>query len=482
MDDIIRQNLEALFSRPIDGAYAIKLSRDAEIYIDDEFSGDLVKKIKKGLENRKIGLPTRFLYDSSMPKEVLDRLKQVFGLTKNDLIPGARYHNFNDFFGFPNPTQDTGLHDEPLPPLPHPILETTDDMFQTLREQDVMLHFPYQRYDYIPRLILEAATDPQVRSIKITLYRAAAKSMIVEALMNAINQGKEVVVFIEAKARFDEAANLYWGNELVKAGAEVRYSYPGIKVHTKLLLIGREEEGQVRYYAYLGTGNFNEKTAKLYCDHALLTADQKLAKEVGQVFALLERRIIIPKCKHLFMSPFTTRDKFVELIDREIALAKAGKKAYMILKMNSLEDPGMIAKLYESSRAGVDVKIIVRGICCLQPGLKELSEHIEVISIIDRFLEHARVYIFGNDGREFMYTASADWMTRNLDRRVEVVMPIYDEAVFKELRHIIDLQLQDNQKARLINARQDNPYKEIRPGEGSVRAQTAIYTYLKNNM
>lgn len=482
LDDIIRQNLEALFSRPIDGAYAIKLSRDAEIYIDDEFSGDLVKKIKKGLENRKIGLPTRFLYDSSMPKEVLDRLKQVFGLTKNDLIPGARYHNFNDFFGFPNPTQDTGLHDEPLPPLPHPILETTDDMFQTLREQDVMLHFPYQRYDYIPRLILEAATDPQVRSIKITLYRAAAKSMIVEALMNAIDQGKEVVVFIEAKARFDEAANLYWGNELVKAGAEVRYSYPGIKVHTKLLLIGREEEGQVRYYTYLGTGNFNEKTAKLYCDHALLTAEQKLAKEVEQVFALLERRIIIPKCKHLFMSPFTTRDKFVELIDREIALAKAGKKAYMILKMNSLEDPGMIAKLYESSRAGVDVKIIVRGICCLQPGLKELSEHIEVISIIDRFLEHARVYIFGNDGRELMYTASADWMTRNLDRRVEVVMPIYNEAVFRELRHIIDLQLQDNQKARLINARQDNPYKEIRPEEGTVRAQTAIYAYLKNNM
>jgi len=268
---------------------------------------------------------------------------------------------------------------------------------------------------------------------------------------------------------------LFWGEKLKNTGATVIYSYPGIKVHTKLMLIRRKEEG-IKDYAYLGTGNFNEKTAKLYGDHALLTADKRITNEVRQIFDLLERRIIMPKTKHLLVSPFTTRSGFEKMIDKEIKLAKEGKAAYMILKMNSLEDKGMIDKLYEASNAGVKIELIVRGICCLVPGVKNQSKNIKVISIIDRFLEHARIYIFGNGGKEKMYLASADWMTRNLDRRVEVCFPIYDEAVYKELRHIIDLQLADNVKARKIDSRRRNQF--VRKGKESIRSQMAIYDFL----
>lgn len=476
LDDVIRFNLEDLLGRAVAGAYAIKVSRDAELYIDDEYSGDLIEKIRDSLGERNVGLPTRFLYDSRLPEELLSRLKEAFGLSKHDLIPGARYHNFNDFFSFPDPTGNAALHDTPRPPLPHAGLEAADRIVSFLQQQDTVLHFPYHKFDYVPRFIREAADDPQVKAIKITIYRAASKSAVVEALLRALDQGKAVTAFIEAKARFDEAANLYWGGELEKRGAKVLYSYPGIKVHSKLLLVAREEAGRVRRYAYLGTGNFNEKTARLYCDHALLTADARLADEVEEIFALLERRTLMPRCQHLFVSPFSSRDRFVAMIDREIEHAQAGKAAYMILKMNSLEDPGMIKKLYEASQAGVKIQLIVRGICCLQPGLAGISENIEAISIVDRFLEHARVYIFGNGGDERMYTASADWMTRNLDRRVEAVIPIYNPTVYGEIRHIIDLQLQDNSKARLLLPDQSNPYRK--GGNAEVRAQTAVYDWL----
>ncbi|MDX1943432.1 MAG: polyphosphate kinase 1 [Saprospiraceae bacterium] len=482
LDDLLRFNLDELFKRPIDGAFAIKLSRDAEMYIEDEFAGDLLEKIKKGLEERDIGLPTRFLFDSAMPAELLERLKTLFLLSKNDLIPGARYHNFNDFFQFPNPLEDASLHDEPLPPLPHPELEQADSILALIREKDLLLHFPYQKFDYIPRLIREAANDPLVSSIKITLYRVGSKSAVAEALSYACEKGKTVIIFVEAKARFDEEANLRWGSELEKAGANVYYSYPGIKVHTKLLLISRKEEDGWQHYAYIGTGNFNEKTAKLYADHALLTADKRLTNEATQVFDLLERRIIVPHCKHLLVSPFTLRQRFEGLIDKEIANAKAGKMAYMLLKMNSLEDPGMVNKLYEASQAGVRIQIILRGICCLIPGVDGMSENIEVISILDRFLEHARVYIFANGGEEAMYIASADWMTRNLDRRVEVATPIYDPKLFAELRTIIDLQWQDNTKARIIDADLSNTYRSYLPFVSKVRAQADIYHLLQRQI
>jgi polyphosphate kinase len=446
------------------------------LYLGDEFNGDLIEKLKANLAKRQTGLPTRFLYDSNMPVPILQRLKTIFNLSKYDMVPGARYHNFTDFFGFPDPSNNPKLHDVKMPPKKHKELEKVPSILNAIKEKDYILHFPYQSYSYVPKMIWEAAEDPKVEEIHITLYRVANKSEVTTALLHALSNGKKVDVFIEAKARFDESSNLYWGEQLQEAGASVRYSFPGIKVHTKLLLIRRRERRKLKNYAYIGTGNFNEKTAKLYCDHALLTADTRLADEVIQVFELLNRKIIIPKTKHLMISPFSTRSGFEKLVKKEIANAKKGKEAYMILKMNSLEDRGMIEKLYEASCAGVKMKLIIRGMCCLVPGIKDLSENIEVVSIIDRFLEHARVYIFGNDGKEKMYMASADWMTRNLDRRVEVVFPIYDPAVFEELRKLIDLQLADNRKARIINADQDNQYV---PKKGrKIRSQEAIYKAL----
>lgn len=477
LDDIIRYNLTEVFEKEeIKGVYGVKLSRDAELYLGDEFNGDLIKKLKKNLDKRKTGLPTRFLYDQNISVTLLKRLKELFELTKYDLVPGARYHNFNDFFGFPDPSNQAKLHDVAMPPLPHKGLANQTSLIAAIGKRDYILHFPYQAYDYVPKLIWEAAEDPKVAVIKVTLYRVASKSAVTSALLHALKKGKSVCAFIEAKARFDEASNLYWGEQLQEAGATVMYSYPGIKVHTKLLLIQRKEATKLRNYAYLGTGNFNEKTAKLYCDHAVLTADPRLAEEVIQVFDLLERKIILPKTKHLLISPFTTRSGFEKMIKKEIKLAKAGKEGYMILKMNSLEDRGLIEYLYEASCAGVKIKLIVRGICCLVPGIKNLSENIAVISVIDRFLEHARVYIFGNGGKEKMYLASADWMTRNLDRRVEVVFPVYDESTYQELRDIIELQLADNVKARIINQAQDNPYVEN--DKEKVACQQATYNFL----
>ncbi|MEO1518113.1 MAG: polyphosphate kinase 1 [Bacteroidota bacterium] len=484
LDDLIRYNLaEWLASQKINsvkGAYAMKLSRDAELYLEDEFSGDLIQKLKESLGGRDTGLPTRFLYDQKMPAHLLDRLKTAMGLSKYDLVPGARYHNFNDFFGFPDPSSQSALHDLPMPPHVHPELSKKRSLLQAIKKKDYILHFPYQKYDYVSQLIREAAKDPKVEQIKITLYRVASKSAVTTALLKALDKGKEVTVFIEAKARFDETSNLYWGEQLEKAGAKVIYSYPGIKVHTKLLLICRRERKSLRYYAYLGTGNFNEKTAKLYCDHALLTADPRLATEALQVFQLLEHKIIVPITKHILVSPFTSRIGMERLIDKEISNAEAGKPAYMILKMNSLEDQQLIEKLYEASQAGVQIQLIVRGICCLVPGQPGLSDNIRVISLVDRFLEHARVYIFGNGGKEKLYLASADWMTRNMDRRVEVIFPIYDPAVFQELRTIVDLQLTDNVKARLIDAEQTNAY--VRNDKKKLRAQMEIYQFLNRKL
>ena len=479
LDDIIRLNLPQLLGKPIEDAFAIKLSRDAEMYIDDEYSGDLIEKIKQGLEERHIGAPTRFLYDNRMPETLRMQLKALFDLGKNEMIPGARYHNFNDFFSFPNPGNNPKLHYRLWPPLAHSELEKTTSIMAAMSGRDFLLHLPYQRFDYIGRLIREAAADASVKTIKITLYRAAAKSEIVEALIGACERGKDVTVFIEAKARFDEASNLYWGEQLEKAGASVHYSYPGIKVHCKLLLIGCAENSVTKRYAYIGTGNFNEKTALLYTDHALLTCQPKLTAEVGQVFDLLSRRIILPRCKQLLVAPFTMREAFIERIDREIEHAKENRPAYMILKMNSLEDKAMIAKLYEASRAGVRIRIIVRGICCLIPGAPGMSENISVTSIVDRFLEHARIYLFGNGGEEELFIASADWMTRNLDRRIEVAAPISDPILFRELRNLLDFQLRDNVKARIINEGQSNPYVERQAGEPDVRAQESSYLYLK---
>jgi polyphosphate kinase len=475
----MRANLEELFPEGVLAAYSIKISRDAELYIDDEYSGDLREKIKASLAERSIGAPTRLLYDSAMNIELTRRLKDLFQLKKNDLFPGGRYHNFSDFFAFPAPAHATDLYDEPMPPLPHPILERAESIFQALGQGDLLLHFPYQKYDYIPRWIEEAAEDPQVEEIKITLYRVAKNSSVARALLKAQENGKRVTVFVEVKARFDEASNLHWGETLQEAGAKVIYSRPGIKVHSKILLITRQEPSGLRHYAYLGTGNFNEKTATLYTDHALLSADERLSLEVADVFRFLEEQPVLGHFQHLMVSPVNSRRKFVHCIDREIQHAKAGRSAWMMLKMNSLEDTIMIDKLYEASQAGVQIQLIIRGICCLVPGVPGLSDNIEAISIIDRFLEHARVYYFANGGQEELYLASADWMTRNLDRRVEVVFPIYSPLHKQELVKIMHTQWADNVKARVLNSSLNNQHKVVQEGEGALRAQKEIYLALR---
>jgi len=480
LDDILRSRLDRVAGFPTRCHGAIKLSRDAELSVEEEYDQELVTKIRKALAERDLGLPTRFLYDSSAPDEVIQALRKHLGLKKDDLIPGARYHNFHDFFAFPNPASKASLKDEPMPPLPHPVLEYAPALLPAVELRDQILHFPYQQYRYVIELLAEVVADPSVTHLKITLYRVARRSALADMLCRAARAGKAVVVLMEAKARFDEANNLYWGSQLEQAGATVYYSYPGLKVHAKTMLIRRS--GDRPDLAYLGTGNFNEKTARLYGDHALLTADHRLTADLAQVFDFLEKKTAAPRLGHLLVSPFTLRDRFAALLDTEIERARAGQEAYVILKMNSLEDKRMIAKLYEADQAGVRVQLIVRGICGLVPGLKDWSQHIEAISILDRFLEHARVFIFGNGGEERMYLGSADWMTRNLDRRVEVAFPVFDAQVYREVRHLIDLQLKDNQKARYHSPDFDNPYRRRRDGQPPVRAQTDTYAYLMSRL
>ena len=481
IDDIIRLGLPILFpNNDIIACHSIKLSRDADLYIEDEFSGILLEKIKKSLNKRHTNIPARLLYDSAMTKSFLKFLTKKIELKNDDLIPGGRYHNFDDFFSFPNPEDKSLLYPE-YKPLNHNVLEGTKSYFDAISKGDYMLHFPYHNYKYVINFIKQVAKDPKVTTIKITLYRVASNSLITKALLQACKQGKEVIVFDEVKARFDEKKNIYWGNKLLKAGAKVIYSLPDLKVHSKICLIEREEDKSIKKYAYLATGNFNEKTAQVYCDHGLFTSNKDLCNETEKVFNFLINIRLRPRFKHLLVAPFSMRKRFVDLIDNEIKNAQDGKKASMILKMNSLEDKNMIRKLYEASNTGVKIKIIVRGICCLIPGVEGMSKNIKVISIVDRFLEHGRVYIFHNNGDEKIYLASADWMTRNLNRRVEVGFPILDETLKTEIKKIINFQLRDNVKARILNKTQSNPYKKA-TGKKIIQAQQDTYDFLKKQI
>ncbi|MDX1530865.1 MAG: polyphosphate kinase 1, partial [Rhodothermales bacterium] len=488
LDDVVRHNLPALFPgfEPGD-AFAVKLTRDADLQVDDEFSGDLVEKIKAGLARRAAGVPSRLLYDPRMPYGMVVLLKERLGLEEDDLFAGGRYHNLSDLFGFPEPphASDERLTAPPLPPLPHPELQDAPVLLDAIRERDRLLHFPYQCYDTVTRLLDEAARDPAVEEIAITLYRVAKGSAVAEALREAARRGKRVTAFVEVKARFDEANNLRWAEQLEEAGARVLYSLPGLKVHAKLALIARRErdgDGEVlRDYAYLGTGNFNEKTALVYTDHALLTADARLTADVRRVFEHLRGEEKKPRFEHLLVAPFTLRKGFERLIDREIAHARAGRGGAVFAKLNSLEDEAMIEKLYEADQAGVDVRLVVRGICRLVPGVPGWSDGIGARSIVDRFLEHARACWFANGGDEALYLASADWMTRNLSRRVEVAFPIYDPALRAELRQLLDLQWADTVKARTLDAQQRNAYH--RPtGAPPVRAQVETYRLLQEKL
>ena len=477
LDDVIRIGAAELFPdyEQVE-VQSLKLSRDAELDIEEEVSGDLMAKIRSSLAKRETGYPARLLYDPAMPAEVLRAIKQKTGISDAELVAGGRYHNFRDFFGFPDFGEAGFLYPE-WPALPHPTLPRTGSLLAALARRDHLLHTPYQSFDFVTRLLREAADDLEVTEVRITLYRVAKKSAVTKALLKAAKKGKQVTAVVELKARFDEESNLYWAEKLQRAGVRVVFSPPELKVHSKLLLITRREaDGAPRHYAYLSTGNFNESTSTLYTDHGLFTTDARLTDEAAAVFNYLLDLRQPPKLKHLLVAPFGLRSGLYKLIDKEIRQARKGQEAYIIAKMNSLQDAGMIAKLYEASRAGVRIELIVRGIGCLLPEQAGLSDNIQQRSIVDRYLEHARVYVFANGGAEKVYVSSADWMSRNLDRRVEVAFPLLDDGIRAEVRHLLDLQRQDNVKARDF----DNNYLRPEPGLPAVRAQEASYKWLKS--
>lgn len=479
LDDIVRHSVASMFpGYEILDTYSIKLTRDAELYIDDEFSGDLVLKIKNSLTKRHVGPPSRFVYDREMPEKLLTFLMTTFDLDQLELLKEGRYHDNSAFFSFP----DFGLEhlkNNPLPPLPYPELEEAETIFDAIKEKDHLLYYPAHSYESVVQFFEQAAKDPKVTHIKITQYRVASKSRIMNALMAAVKAGKQVFAFVEVKARFDEEANIRWGEKLEAAGVQVSYSLPGLKVHSKLALINRIEEGGPQIYTYLSTGNFHENTSKIYCDHGLFTANAAITSEVSRVFAYLEN-IKTPNKPYekLLVGQFNLREALIQKIEKEIHFAKAGKHAHIILKMNSLQDQIMIDKLYEASQAGVKIDLIIRGICCLVPGKRGYSTNINAISIVDRFLEHSRIFVFHNDGNREIYLSSADWMVRNLSYRIETAFPVLDRHCRKQIMDLLKMQLNDNVKSRLIHATKNNHYRKGDQDLAS-RSQIDIYYYYK---
>lgn len=483
LDDIIRYCVNEIFEvfgfRSVE-SYNIKLTRDAELDIDNDVSKSMLEKISKGIKDRKKGLPVRFVYDAAMPNDMLSFIMKKLGMDKKDnAIPGGRYHNFKDFINFPTLGEKKLIYKH-QPPLEHGLLQNTNKtILDTLFHKDILLHYPYHTFNHIINLLREASIDPRVESIKITLYRVADSSKIANALINAIKNGKKVVVLVELQARFDEENNIYWANKLQEEGAHVIYGVTGLKVHSKLFLITSRIKGKEVKVAHVGTGNFNEKTARIYTDFSLLTANKLITDEVNRVFDFYVDNFKVGQFKHLAVAPFYMRKTFVSLINKEITNAKAGKKSGIILKMNSLVDREMIVKLYEASNAGVPVTLIVRGACSLVTGIDGYSKNIVAYSIVDKYLEHARVFIFHNGGEEKMYLTSADWMSRNLDSRSEVAVPIYDMEIRKQIKDIINIQLAGNTKVRILDPFQENIYKKPQPGERKIRVQDEVYEYIK---
>ncbi|PKQ64333.1 polyphosphate kinase 1 [Labilibaculum filiforme] len=475
LDDIIKLRMKLLFpGYKIDCSYSFKLSRDADLLIEDEYSGDLIKMIENSLKKRETGSPSRFLYDAKIPKDFLKFLKDSFNLQNNDMVKGARYHNFQDFFAFPNP-KFPELEQEAFHPLKVDVLHTNKSVFKSIRLKDQILHFPYQSYEYVIRFLNEAAVDPKVFEIKATQYRVADNSAVVNALINAALNGKKVTVFVEVKARFDEEANLRSASEMRKAGVKIIDSIPGLKVHAKLALVLRK--GDKKDYAFLSTGNFNEKTAKIYTDHGLLTSDEVMITELKQLFDYLENQTEGYEFKKLLVGRFNLRRSLIELIDQEIQNVKNGNKGYIILKMNGLQERDMISKLYEASEKGVKIDLIIRGICCLKPN-KTYAKNIRIIRIVDQFLEHGRIFYFHNLGEDLLYLSSADWMNRNLHRRIECAFPIQDKKIKKEIIDLLNIQLKDNVSARLLDGKLNNLPILSNGKMKDIQSQQEIFRYL----
>ena len=481
LDDVIRFCLCShfyIFPCEDISAYMIKITRNAELDLDTDLNKSFIEKISTSVEGRKRAEPVRFIYDKLIDEEMLRFLKEKMGIQSTDsVIAGGRYHNRRDYMNFPHCERKELMY-KPFHPYPIKALKVEESLFSQIAQRDYLQYTPYHSFSYLIRFLREAALDPKVKSIKITIYRLAKQSQVINSLINAVKNGKKVTVQIELQARFDETANIHYAEQLQREGVNTIFGIRGLKVHSKIGVIEREENGKTYRYGFISTGNFNESSAKIYTDYTLFTAHQEILDEINRVFKFFDTPFQVFQYKHLLVSPHYTKTTFLSLIDREIALAKEGKEAFLKLKMNGLTNEEMIEKLYEASQAGVKIQMIVRGVCGLLPQVQGLSENIEVISIVDRFLEHSRLYIFGNDGNPLYYISSADWMSRNLNNRVEVSCPIYQKDIQQQLWDTFHLAWNDRVKARIIDKDQQNAYRSRQQGQSS---QEAIYNYYSNN-
>ncbi len=485
LDDVIRYNLSSIFNifdYESISAHMIKITRDAQLDIDSDMSKSMLQKIATSVKDRRIGEPVRFVYDKKMDKDTLNFFLDRMNIDKTDsIIPGGRYHNRRDYMNFPNLGRFDLLYQQ-KPPLMVKGLSLEGSILSKIAQKDYLVSAPYQTFSYLIKFLREAALDPKVTTIKITLYRLASNSQIISSLINAAKNGKRVIVQIELQARFDEASNISYAEQMQQEGIELIFGIKGLKVHSKICVIERLEGEKVKRYGFISTGNFNESTAKIYTDMTLFTCHQQILKDINKIFEFFDVNYRLHRYKHLIVSPHYTRSKMYKLIDREILNAQAGKNAYMNLKMNSLSDFEMIDKLYDASNAGVKIKLQVRGICSLIPGVKGMSENIEAISIVDNFLEHSRIFIFGNNNNPEVYISSADFMTRNLDGRVEVTCPIYDEEIKQHLIDNFNVGWKGNVKARYHSEKLDNKYRVRDESEPIFRAQLETYNFYKKNI
>jgi polyphosphate kinase len=480
IDDIIRYRLRkvfGIFDYDIANAYTLKVTRDAELDMDDDISKSLVEKMSTGVHLRKKGQYVRLNYDQNMPPHFLEFiLKKIRLKDIENVIAGGRYHNKKDLMSFPD-FGNKELIFPPMPPLEHIDLKGKKSIIAEIAKKDILLHFPYHKFTHIVDLLREAAIDPHVKTIRITIYRAAKDSGIVNALVNAARNGKQVIVVVELQARFDEEHNIHLVNTLQEAGARVIPGVPGLKVHCKLILISRREAGRTVRYSHVGTGNFNEHTSRVYTDLSVLSCNREIGRELRRVFDFFENNFHRSVHRLLVLSPFSTRRKFNDLINNEIKNAQRGREAWIMIKLNNLVDASMIRKLYEASQEGVKIEMIIRGTCSLIPGIPGKSENIRVVSVVGRFLEHSRVIAFCNHGHHQVFISSADLMTRNLDFRVEVSLPILDPAVKHEILHFLKLQLSPQAKARIVDKSQSNHYLKPPQGKEIMDTQTATYNY-----
>ncbi|MCC5856261.1 MAG: polyphosphate kinase 1 [Idiomarina sp.] len=481
LDNVIRLFIDELFVglMPFDRlqAFSFKLTRDADYRLPHDIDQSVLERMEEGIRQRFAAEPVRLVYDGEMPGAMLRFICEKFKFSAHDsLVAGGRYRNTRDFVKFQN-WGHRSLENKPLPPLEHPAFSQHRSIFEAIAAQDILLYYPYHKFAHLTEIIRQAAYDPHVQSIQICVYRVAPNSRIIHSLVDAVNNGKKVTVLIELQARFDEEANIEWAKHMTQEGIRIIFGIQGLKVHSKLLLVKRVENNTIQRYAHIGTGNFNERTAQIYTDFSLFTADPRICEDVEHVFQYLESPYRKFRFHHLLVSPVNTRERLESLIEAEISAARAGDKAEILLKVNNLVDEAIIVRLYRAARAGVRVRAIVRGMCALRPGVKGLSEGIEVISIVDRFLEHPRVFCFHHGGKERIYISSADLMTRNIDHRVEVSCPIYDPQLHAQIKDILEIQWRDTTKARIIDAEQTNTYRP-RGNKKKLRSQHAIYDYL----